>query len=73
MMVVTGILTPAAIFVLSLAVNDGQLSAVGVIVTLGDLALGIFGPLLWLRRRARAVKRLSGRASRRVRPRDRIC
>jgi len=56
MMVVTGILTPAAIFVLSLALNDGQLSAVGVIVTLGDLALGIFGPLLWLRRRARARK-----------------
>lgn len=56
MMVVTGILTPAAIFVLSLVLNDGQLSPVGVIVTLGDLALGIFGPLLWLRRRARARK-----------------
>jgi tight adherence protein C len=56
MMVVTGILTPAAIFVLSLALNDGQLSLLGVIVTLADLALGIFGPLLWLHRRARARK-----------------
>lgn len=55
-LVVTSTLVPFAALSLLLLSNEGRLSVMGVVLLLVSLALGIIGPLLWLRRRARARK-----------------
>ncbi len=53
-LVVTGTLVPVAMLSLVLLFGDGQLSLPGVALVVVAVALGIAGPLIWLRRRARA-------------------
>jgi tight adherence protein C len=55
-LVVTSTLVPFAMLSLVLLSNDGSLSPIGGGLVLIAVALGIFGPLIWLRRRARARK-----------------
>ena len=55
-LVVTSTLVPFAMLSLVLLSNDGSLSPIGDALVLVAVALGIFGPLIWLRRRARARK-----------------
>jgi tight adherence protein C len=55
-LVVTSTLVPFAMLSLVLLSNDGSLSLLGGGLVLVAVALGIFGPLIWLRRRARARK-----------------
>jgi tight adherence protein C len=55
-LVVTSILVPFTMLSLLLLSNDGRLPLLGIMLMLVSFALGIVGPLLWLRRRARARK-----------------
>jgi tight adherence protein C len=56
MIVVTGIMVPITILVLSVGANDGRFSALGILPAVLLAVLGIVGPLLWLRRRVRGRK-----------------
>jgi tight adherence protein C len=53
-LVVTSILVPFAVLSLILLSNNGQFSAMAALLMIVAVALGVVGPLLWLRRRARA-------------------
>jgi tight adherence protein C len=53
-LVVTSTLVPFAMLSLVLLSNNGRLSFMGALLVLIAVALGIVGPLIWLRRRARA-------------------
>jgi len=55
-LVVTGTLVPFSILSLVLLASDGQLSLMGGMLVVIAFALGIIGPLIWLRRRARLRK-----------------
>lgn len=53
-LVVTSILVPFAMLSLVLLSNEGRFSSLAALPVVVSIALGIVGPLLWLRRRARA-------------------
>jgi tight adherence protein C len=55
-LVITSTLVPFAMLSLVLLSNDGSLNLMGGALVVVAVALGIFGPLIWLRRRARARK-----------------
>jgi len=55
-LVVTSLLVPAAMLAPVLALNEGRVSLIGVMLMVVAATLGIIGPLIWLRRRARARK-----------------
>jgi tight adherence protein C len=55
-LVVTSILVPFAVLSLVLLSNDGRFSFMAGLLMVIAVGLGVVGPLLWLRRRARARK-----------------